>query len=492
MCGIVGVSLGSLQYDAYSDLLETAAFLQHRGQDACGIICGTEDGTASFHRGAGLVNEVFGKGSHVASHLQGSFGIVRYPTNGEYNKVQIQPIIDKSRGNIAIAHNGNLENSRALGTYLTSIGQNQSNCTSDSGLILETLLSKYHPPSEMSSVESWIMLGLEQVYLRCVGSFACVLFIPGYGLVAFRDANGIKPVIMAERILDHGEVDYMFASESVACTSLGYTPVRDVRPGEAIFVPYASACRPQHRCIIRQVVPQLSYSPDIFEYVYFARADSVIDGISVNRSRRFMGKALAQTLINEITAKDGCVHEEIDCVIPVPETSLTCALAVSQYLHKPLAFGFVRNRFIFRTFLLPTQKQRTKAVASKLSTVREEFEGRNVLIIDDSIVRGTTAIQIVKMAREAGAKKVYFASGSPAIRFKHIHGIDLADESRLIAHGRSNLQISEALGADGVFYLSLDALIDSCISARRYGDVSSFEVGIFNGVYSTRGSCLAK
>ncbi|KAH8599079.1 phosphoribosyltransferase-like protein [Bisporella sp. PMI_857] len=353
----------------------------------------------------------------------------------------------------------------------------------DSELMLEIILSQC-PASCQSkvsgaSVPNWIVAGLEEVYRLCSGSFAC------YGLVAFRDANGIKPLVMGERRTEDGEIDYMFASESVAFRSLGYTLVRDIRPGEAIFIPNASSYTGDPRDISKQIVPELSHSPDIFEYVYFARTESIIDGISVNASRKFMGEALARTLMAELSAKDKFALTEIDCVIPVPETSFTCALALSQYLRKPLSLGLVRNRFIFRTFMLPNQKQRAKAVNRKLNVIQEEFEGKNVLIVDDSIVRGTTSTQIVKMARDAGAKKVYLASGSPAIRFKHIHGIDLADESKLIAHGRSNSQIRDFIGCDQLFYLPLEELLKACISARCYDDVSSFEVGVFNGSYTT-------
>ncbi|KAH8647281.1 Amidophosphoribosyltransferase [Xylariales sp. PMI_506] len=483
MCGIVGVSLSSSDICATSDLLEAAVLLQHRGQDACGIVCGSPDGTLTMHKGIGLATEVFGPTSHISCSVRSTFGIghVRYGTNGKYNEMQTQPIVATNRGNIALCHNGHIENSRQLHDHLIRAGIAETDALGDSELMLELILSKQPPRCLTTSLESipdWIVSGLQELYARCIGSFACILFIPTWGLVAFRDPHGIKPLILAERGVSHGQSDYIFASESVAVRSLGYSILRDVRPGNV----YAGS----PRCISQQIAPELSYTPDIFEYVYFARAESIMDGISVNRSRQYMGEALARTIIQEMTTRDGFNHDDIDCVIPVPETSYTCALSVAQYLQKPLSFGLVKNRFIFRTFILPTQKQRIKAVNRKLSTVQEEFEGRNVLIVDDSIVRGTTASQIIKMAREAGAKKVFFASGSPAIRSKHIYGIDLADESKLIAYGRSNTQIRKALGCDGIFYLPLEELINCCLRARFYGDVSSFEVGVFNGSYITK------
>ncbi|KAF4950442.1 hypothetical protein FSARC_13200 [Fusarium sarcochroum] len=483
MCGIVGVSLGSYHFSATADLVESALQLQHRGQDACGIVCGTPDGIVSANKGNGLVTEVFSAKNEGTYDLEGNFGIghVRYATNGKHTVQQIQPIIAKDRGNIAIAHNGNLVNCMDIARYLNTAGGVRLPSTlGDSELMMELFLSKSPRTGQTRSsdpIPRWVMSGIEEIYRHSVGSFACVLFVPSYGLVAFRDPHGIKPLAMGWRVTTQGEVDYMFASESVAFQNLGYTFLRDVNPGEAIFVPSVRSIAGNSRCIAEQIVPELSYSPDVFEMVYFARQESVIDSVSVNRSRQLMGEELAQTITEELSNTHGhAAIDEIDCVIPVPETSYTCALALSQSMGKPISLGLVRNRFIMRTFILPNQKQRCKAVNRKLSTVREEFDGKNVLIVDDSIVRGTTAARIVKMAREAGANKVYFASGSPAIRYRHIYGIDLADEKELLAHGQSNTKIRAALGCDGVFYLPLNGLIRACNNARGGEGPLDYEV----------------
>ncbi|KAJ3534378.1 hypothetical protein NM208_g7564 [Fusarium decemcellulare] len=492
MCGIMGVSLGSYHYSATADLVESALQLQHRGQDACGIVCGTLDGIVSASKGNGLVTEVFSANNGGTLDLEGSFGI-GHATNGKHTVQQIQPIIAKDRGNIAIAHNGNLENCMDIARYLNTAREARlSPSLGDSELMMELFLPESARNGQIRSsnpIPRWVLSGIEEIYRHSVGSFACVLFVPSYGLVAFRDPHGIKPLAMGRRVTTQGEVDYMFASESVAFQNLGYTFLRDVNPGEAIFVPSVGSIPENTRCIAMQIVPELSYSPDVFEMVYFARQESVIDGVSVNRSRQLMGEELAQTVIDQLANTHGhAAVDEIDCVIPVPETSYTCALALSQAMGKPLSLGLVRNRFIMRTFIIPNQKQRCKAVNRKLNTVGEEFDGKNVLIVDDSIVRGTTAARIVKMTREAGANKVYFASGSPAIRYRHIYGIDLADEKELLAHGQSNTKIQAALGCDGLYYLPLEGLVRACNNARGGEGPLDFEVGIFTGSYTTHKS----
>ncbi|TKA24446.1 hypothetical protein B0A54_17702 [Friedmanniomyces endolithicus] len=322
-----------------------------------------------------------------------------------------------------------------------------------------------------------IFASLSRMYKRCEGGFACTAMLAGFGVIGFRDGYGIRPLILGERASADGKgMDYMMASESVALSQHGFGNVQDILPGQAVIIERG---KPP---VYRQVSPQRAYAPDIFEYVYFARPESIIDGISVYRSRQLMGYSLARTIEAQLGP---AALKEIDAVIPIPETSLVSAYAVSKHLKKPYCQGFVKNRYIFRTFIMPSQRARQRGVRAKLNAIPVEFRGKNVLLVDDSIVRGTTSREIVNMAKEAGAKKVYFSSCAPPITHAHIYGIDLASPSELIAHQRSSADIAEHIGADGVIYQTLPDLKRACGRAGPRGEAQEFEVGVFCGEYVT-------
>jgi amidophosphoribosyltransferase len=320
-------------------------------------------------------------------------------------------------------------------------------------------------------------LALERMYKKCEGGWACTAMLAGFGLIGFRDPYGIRPMVIGERQSTEieGGMDYMMASESVALSQNGFSNIKDILPGQAVIIEKGKAP------VYQQVSPQLGYAPDIFEYVYFARPESIIDGISVFRSRQLMGYRLAETIKKQLTPAE---LDEIDCVIPIPETSLVSAYAVSKHLKKPYCQGFVKNRYIFRTFIMPSQAARQRGVRAKLNAVPVEFKDKNVLLVDDSIVRGTTSREIVNMAREAGAKKVFFSSCAPPITNAHIYGIDLASPDELIAHQRDSAGIAEAIGAEAVIYQSLTDLEEACAQDSPR-ETQRFEVGVFCGKYVT-------
>lgn len=315
------------------------------------------------------------------------------------------------------------------------------------------------------------------VYRECRGAFACVGMLAGFGLIGFRDANGIRPLVIGERLNADGSIDQLMASESVALKAQGCHNLRDVLPGQAVIIP-KSTMKP----IIRQVVPQLSYTPDIFEYVYFARPDSVLDGISIYRSHLAMGDKLAANLVKRFGGLEN-LKKQVDVIIPVPDTSRNAALQLAFTLGIIYREGFVKNRYVGRTFIMPDQQARRSSVRTKLNAMDLEFTNRNVLIVDDSIVRGTTSKEIVQMAREAGAKKVYVASCAPPIRYNHIYGIDLADTKELVAYSRTESEVAAAIGADDVIYQTLPDLISACTGENP--DITQFEVGVFTGEYVT-------
>lgn len=477
MCGILGVVLADQKANVAPELFEGAMFLQHRGQDAAGIVtCGSR-GRFYQCKGNGMARDVFTQSRMV--NLVGNMGIthLRYPTAGSSAGSEAQPFYVNSPYGITMSHNGNLVNSADLREYLDETVHRHINTDSDSELLLNIFASELDKFNKSRVNNQDVFSALECTMDTIRGAYAVTAMLAGFGLIGFRDPNGIRPLLFGERLNDDGTKDYMLASESVVLKAQGYQKFRDIGPGEAVIIPkdsFGEVKEPE----FRQVVEPKIFAPDIFEYVYFARPDSVMDGVSVYRSRIEMGNRLAAKIRKSFPNHD--VLGEIDVVIPVPDTSRTSALQCSVSLNVPYREGFVKNRYIGRTFIMPNQQERRSSVRRKLNAMESEFKGRNVLLVDDSIVRGTTSKEIVAMAREAGAKKVFFASCAPPIRFNHIYGIDLADTKALVGFNRTEKEIAEVIGADEVFYQDLEDLIECC-----KGDADQFEVGVFTGQYIT-------
>jgi len=464
MCGVVGVVS---KFPVNQELFDALTVLQHRGQDAAGIaIC---DGNKLFLRkGNGLVRDVFHTRDMIA--LQGNVGIghVRYPTAGCFLDEEAQPFYVNSPYGITLAHNGNLINTKELTHELAKTNLRHINTTSDSELLLNVFAYELQRLGKIELSPEDIFTAVNNVHRRCVGAYAVVIMITGYGLVAFRDPHGIRPLIYGKRKNGQG-TDYMVASESVALDVLGYKPVADVGPGEAIFITEDGQF---HQQICAE---ETEYRPCLFEYVYLARPDSIIDKISVYKVRLRMGEYLAEKILQEHPKHD------IDVVIPIPETSRTAAMTLAHSLGLKYREGFVKNTYIGRTFIMPGQTLRKKSVRQKLNTIPLEFKGKNVLLVDDSIVRGTTSKEIIQMARDAGANKVYFASAAPEIRYPNIYGIDIPVAKELIAYGRNTDEICKAIGADWLVFQDLQVLID----AAREGNsaITHFEDSVFTGNY---------
>ena len=469
MCGVVGiVGSGRVNQQIYDAL----TVIQHRGQDAAGIM--TCDGRRVFLRkDSGLVRDVF-DARHMLQ-LEGNMGLghVRYPTAGGDNRSEAQPFYVNSPFGLALGHNGNLVNARDLSVELFQDDLRQINTSSDSEVLLNVfaheLMGSVRDRNAMLQTQD-IFDAVRRVHRRCRGAYAVVAMIVGYGLVAFRDPYGIRPLVLGERI-DGSSRSVMAASESVALDVLGYQSIGDVAPGEAVFIRTDGA-------IERQVcATNAKLAPCLFEYVYLARPDSIMDDVAVYKSRLRMGEKLAEHLLNVWPDHD------IDVVIPIPDTSRTSALQLANVSGLKYREGFIKNRYIGRTFIMPGQAERQKSVRQKLNAIDLEFRGKNVLLVDDSIVRGTTSKQIIQMAREAGAKKVYFASAAPPVRYANVYGIDMPSRSELVANGRSEDEIGEFIGADRLLYQRLDDLVD----AVREGNpaISQVDASCFDGSYIT-------
>jgi amidophosphoribosyltransferase len=467
MCGIVGI-VGNEPVN--QSLYDALLVLQHRGQDAAGIVT-CEGEKLHLRKDRGLARDVF-RTRHMIQ-LRGHMGVghVRYPTAGASSSAESQPFYVNSPYGIVLAHNGNLTNADALKRDLFEEDLRHINTESDSEILLNVLAHELQIEGKLRIDEQDIFRAVAGVHRRCRGGYAAVAMIPGFGVFGFRDPYGIRPIVYGKRETARG-TEYMIASESVALDTLGFDLVADVAPGEAVFIDVTG------RLYARQCAEQPVVSPCIFEFVYFARPDSIIDNISVHKARSRMGRKLAAKIKREWRDHD------IDVVIPVPDTSRTAALQLANALGIGYAEGFIKNRYIGRTFIMPGQKVRKKSVRQKLNAIDLEFRKKNVLLVDDSIVRGTTSQQIIQMARDAGARRVYFASAAPPVRYPNVYGIDMPAASELIAHGRSEQEICALLGADGLIFQDLDALIDA---AQKRGKtcVDRFDTSVFDGVYVT-------
>ncbi|MBB5209850.1 amidophosphoribosyltransferase [Microbulbifer hydrolyticus] len=466
MCGIVGIVGKS---DVNLQLYDALTLLQHRGQDAAGIV--TCDGDRLNQQKAnGLVRDVF-RARHM-QRLTGNFGIghVRYPTAGSSGPALAQPFYVNSPYGIAMAHNGNLTNVSEVKEEIYQQDLRHINTDSDSEVLLNVFAHELLEQRKLQPKAEDIFTAMRAVHKRVRGGYACVALLVGYGIVAFRDPNGIRPLVYGKRDTDKG-TEYMVASESVALDVGGYTLVRDVAPGECIYIELDGTVHSQ------QCAENPSLNPCIFEHVYFARPDSIMDGVSVHKARLRQGEHLAEKILRERPDHD------IDVVIPIPDSSRSAGQMVAHRLGVKFREGMVKNRYIGRTFIMPGQKQRKKSVRQKLNPIELEFRGKNVLLVDDSIVRGTTCKQIIQMAREAGASKVYFASAAPAVKYPNVYGIDMPSATELVAHGRTTEEVCEEIGADWLIYQELEDLVES--SAEGNSEIKEFDCAVFNGKYIT-------
>jgi amidophosphoribosyltransferase len=466
MCGIIGI-VGTTE--VASALYDGLTVLQHRGQDAAGIV--TVDGAhLRLHKGNGLVRDVFNQGS--MSRLRGHIGIghCRYPTAGSDNADEAQPFYVNSPYGIAFAHNGNLVNTEALRREMFQDDRRHINTDSDSEVLLNVLAHELQIQDRMALTPDQIFKAVAGVHARARGGYACLALIQGYGLLAFRDPHGIRPLVLGERVTPEGR-EYAVASESVAFDVLGFKRVRDVAPGEAVYITVDGQLHAR-RCAEGAV-----HAPCIFEYVYLARPDSMIEDVSVYKARLRMGEKLAQKIMRE------CPDHGIDAVIPIPDTARTAASSLANVLGVPFREGFVKNRYVGRTFIMPGQGDRVKSVRRKLNAIDLEFRNKTVLLVDDSIVRGTTSKQIIQMARDAGAKKVYFASAAPPVRYPNVYGIDMPSASELVAAGKSEKEVEQLLGADWLIYQNLDDLVWAVQDGNE--ELKQFDTSCFSGEYVT-------
>ncbi len=468
MCGIVGViskaPVNQLIYDAL-------LLLQHRGQDAAGIV--TMQGTKCFmHKARGMVRDVFRTRNMRALPGNVGLGQVRYPTAGSaYSEEEAQPFYVNAPSGIVLVHDGNLTNAAVLKQELVDVDRRHINTQSDTEVLINILAHELDlAVRDQALTPAAVFDTVRAVHRRLKGSYAVVALIAGHGLLAFRDPFGIRPLSFGVSGSDENP-EVVVASESVAIEGTGHKVTRDVAPGEAIFIDL------QGRVHAQQCAEHPSLNPCMFEFVYLARPDSIMDGISVYQARLNLGETLAQRVISTIPPN------EIDVVIPIPESSRPSAMQLAQRIGKPYREGFVKNRYVGRTFIMPGQGVRKKSVRQKLNAITVEFKGRNVLLVDDSIVRGTTSKEIVQMARDAGARKVYMASAAPPVRFPNVYGIDMPTTDELIAHDRSNEEIRAFIGADALIYQDIAAM--KRVVGALNPVLQGFEASCFDGVYIT-------
>jgi len=466
MCGVVGIVSHRPVNQAIYDALTV---LQHRGQDAAGIVTWGEDGLRQ-RKSNGLVRDVF-RHRHML-RLTGKVGIghIRYPTAGGSRAAEAQPFYVNSPYGICLGHNGNLTNYDELAEMLTKEDRRHISTGSDSEVLLNVFAHELQTRADGRPTPEQIFAAVEAVHRRCTGGYAVVALIVGIGVVAFRDPNGIRPLVLGERHHDAG-TDYMVASESVALDVTQFERLRDVQPGETVFIENAGVLHS------RAYSGEVRHTPCIFEFVYFARPDSILDDLSVYKARLRMGEQLAGKIVRDFPQHD------IDVVIPIPDTSRTSAVQVAYHLGVKYREGFIKNRYIGRTFIMPGQAERTKSVRHKLNAIDLEFRGKNVLLVDDSIVRGTTSRQIIKLAREAGARRVYFASAAPPVRYPNVYGIDMPAAAELIANGRSVDEIEKLIGADRLIYQDLHGLVRSV--RHDNSSITEFDTSCFSGEYVT-------
>ncbi len=466
MCGLVGI-VG--KYPVNQALYDSLTVLQHRGQDAAGIVT-CDKGRLNLRKDNGLVRDVFH--TRHMKLLIGNMGIghVRYPTAGSSGPALAQPFYVNSPYGISLAHNGNLTNAEALGADIFRDDLRHLNTDSDSEVLLNVFAHELQRLNKIKPTAEDVFTAVAGVHRRCRGAYSAIAMLAGHGIVGFRDCHGIRPLVFGRKKTRKG-MEYMLASESVALDTQGFELVRDVAPGEAVYIDAEGNVQ------TRLCASETQLRPCIFEHVYFARPDSMMDSISVYKSRLRMGEKLAAKIKRERPDHD------IDVVIPIPDTSRTSAVELANSLGVKFREGFIKNRYIGRTFIMPGQSQRKRSVKQKLNAIPLEFQGKNVLLVDDSIVRGTTCRQIIEMAREAGARNVYFCSASPPVRYPNVYGIDMPAVSELIAHGKTVEQVREAIGADWLLFQDIEDLIASCAEGSLLP--MDFECSVFTGEYVT-------
>lgn len=442
--------------------------MQHRGQDAAGILTCDHNNRLNLHKANGLVRDVF---THKdMQRLQGNLGIahIRYPTAGTNSQAEAQPFYVNSPFGIALVHNGNLVNSAVLRNQLFNTDRRHVNTGSDSEVLLNILAYELQQADKYHLTADNIFHAVEKLYQRCVGGYAVVALVVGHGLIAFRDPNGIRPLVYGSKETPSG-IEYAIASESVALDMLGFKLISDIAPGQVVYIDTKG-----NIFKYKSQLAQIS-TPCLFEYVYLSRPDSMIENVSVYKARLYMGEKLAAKIMREFP------HHDIDVVIPVPDTSRTAAMSLSYNLGVKFSEGLVKNPYIGRTFIMPGQKLRKRSVKQKLNTIDDEFKSKNVLLVDDSIVRGTTSKEIIQMARDAGARKVYLASAAPAVRFPNVYGIDMPSQKELVAYNKTEDEIAQFLNADKLFYQDL-ADLKAAISCKN-PNLINFEASVFDGNY---------